>query len=76
MKKNKKPILVYGNYYHVETSIFYLGIAECRLVNGETRFVQKLNLYNGTHEERECRFVHNWYLATDEEIKSQDTYLI
>jgi hypothetical protein len=76
MRKIKKPILVYGNYYHVETAISYLGIAECRLVNGKPRFVQKLNLYNGTHEERECTFVDNWYLATDEDIKSQDTYLI
>ena len=76
MKNKKKEILVYGNYYHVGTAICYLGIAQCRLVNGKTRFVQKLNLYNGTYEERECRFVYEWKLATDEEIKSQDSYLI
>lgn len=76
MAKRKKPILVPGNYYHIETFISYLGIAQCRLVNGEIRFVQKLNLYNGKYEERECKFVHDWHLATDEDIKSQDTYLV
>jgi hypothetical protein len=76
MKKRQKEILIYGNYYHIQTAISYLGIAECRLVNGKPRFVQKLNLYNGTYEERECRFVEDWKLATDEEIKSQDSYLI
>lgn len=78
MRKRKTPTLVYGNYYHVYTPISYLGIAECRLVNGQARFVQKLNLFSddSKYEERECMFITDWVLATDYEIKNQDKILI
>jgi hypothetical protein len=76
MKKKKNPILVYGNYYHVSTSNLYLGVAECRLVDGKERFIQKAIGKNGLNEEIECSFIAHWELATDEEIKEQEINLI
>lgn len=41
MKKKKKEVLVYGNHYHIESDSMYFGIAECRLVDGKVRWIQK-----------------------------------
>jgi len=67
MKKQKT--LVYGNFYHVYTRETYLGIAECKLINGETKFLQSFPDADGDEEQIECSFISEYHLATDEEVK-------
>jgi hypothetical protein len=74
-KKNEKEVLIYGNHYHIECGLIYLGIAECRLVDGKIRWVQKYYFSDGNFEERECYFATGWYLATDEEIERQNDFI-